>query len=347
MAAGTGQTLGSARGAVREPASLGASPGFHAVHGATPAARRQPASKARAPAYRTDSGPRRPKRSQVAAAAAYDGAVEDDDYLEVGPAGASLDELITLVELQQGLLTAVATGGPQMKTVDWVYKERRQRTRRGLRDLGVADPFPWTGLWEWYGVWGTFGGYAGRRQHIESLAAPVLDELRERRDATGLADWGEGTIERLERRLDGLRTTFETASTLDDYQDVGRRAREILIDLGQIAFDESMLAEGQPVPGRGDAKARLDIVFERRFAGSANEEMRRFMKAAVALANSVTHSGDTAAVHAFAVAQATLLLIRVVGNLEPPIRTRSACPKTSGEDPRTTGSDPRGGSRGA
>lgn len=243
--------------------------------------------------------------------------MEEDDYLEVGPAGTTLDELITLVALQQGLLTAVATGGPQMKTVDPIYKERRQRIRRGLRELGIADPFPWTGLWEWYGVWATFGGYAGRRQHIESIAAPVLDELRELRDAIGLADWGEGTLAGLERRLDGLRSTYETASTLDDFQDVGRRAREILIDLGQLAFDEAMLAPGQAVPGRSDAKARLDLVFERRFAGAANEEMRRFMKAAVALANSVTHSGNTAAVHAYAVAQATLLLVRVVGQLDP------------------------------
>ena len=73
-----------------------------------------------------------------------------------------------------------------------------------------------TGLWDWYGVWGTFGGYAGRRAHVERLAAPVLDELRERRDAIGLADWGEGTTEWRERRLDGLRSTFETARTLDD-----------------------------------------------------------------------------------------------------------------------------------
>src|SRR6185503_20740922 len=97
---------------------------------------------------------------------------DDEDFLEDGPAGDSIDELIELLGLQQGLLTAVATGGPQMKTVDGLYKRRRLKLRRGMAALGIKDPFPWTGLWEWYGIWGTFGGYAGRRAHIEELAGP-------------------------------------------------------------------------------------------------------------------------------------------------------------------------------
>lgn len=70
------------------------------------------------------------------------------------------------------------------------------------------------------------------------------------------------------------------------------------------------------VPSPSDAKARLDLYFERRFPSKANEEMRWFMKAAAALANSVTHSNDTADVHAFAVARATVLIVRVAAKLE-------------------------------
>ncbi|MBI3748058.1 MAG: hypothetical protein HY262_04320 [Chloroflexi bacterium] len=242
--------------------------------------------------------------------------MDDEHYLDVGPPGDTIDELITLLELQQGLLTAVATGGPQMKTVDPTYKQRRTRLRRGLGALGVSDPFPWSGLWEWYGVWGTFGGYAGRRNHIEQLVSPVIDELRARLDAVAVADWGEDTIDGVEHRLGGLKARLESAKTLDDYQDVGRRAREILIALARLVFSEDMVPVGKEPPGPSDAKERLDLYFEHRFGGKANEEMRRFMKAAVALANSVTHSGDTDEVHAFAVAQATLLIVRVTARLE-------------------------------
>ncbi len=150
--------------------------------------------------------------------------MDDEDYLEQGPAGDSIDELIELLGLQQGLLTAVATDGPQIKTVDGIYKRRRAKLRRGLSALGLKDPFPWTGLWEWYGAWKDYGGYAGRRAHLEELAGPVRDQLDAKRDATGVADWGEATVEGLEQRLAGLRSKLETARSLDDYQDVGRRA---------------------------------------------------------------------------------------------------------------------------
>jgi hypothetical protein len=46
--------------------------------------------------------------------------VRENDVLDVGPRGDSLDELITLLELQQALLASVATGGPRIETVDWV-----------------------------------------------------------------------------------------------------------------------------------------------------------------------------------------------------------------------------------
>jgi hypothetical protein len=144
----------------------------------------------------------------------------------------------------------------------------------------------------------------------------VIDELRARLDAVAVADWGEDTIDGVEHRLGGLKARLESAKTLDDYQDVGRRAREILIALARLVPAEDMLPVGKEPPGASDAKERLDLYFERRFGGKANEEMRRFMKAAVALANSVTHSGDTSEVHAFAVAQATLLIVRVMARLE-------------------------------
>lgn len=49
----------------------------------------------------------------------------------------------------------------------------------------MNDPFPWSGLWEWFGVWRTYGGYAGRRTHLEELAVPVRDALDAKRSAAG------------------------------------------------------------------------------------------------------------------------------------------------------------------
>jgi hypothetical protein len=48
------------------------------------------------------------------------------------------------------------------------------------------------GTREWHGFWKTLGGYAGRRLHVERLAARVLDELRARRDADRAGRLGRG-----------------------------------------------------------------------------------------------------------------------------------------------------------
>jgi len=119
----------------------------------------------------------------------------------------------------------------------------------------------------------------------------------------------------LEERLVGMRTKLEIAQTLDDFQDVGRRAREILIDLGNLVFDNSMLKVGEQVPGANDAKARLDAFFAYQRPGSANADLRQMMRAAFTLSNTVTHADDASAEHAFAVAEATMLVVRVVAKI--------------------------------
>jgi hypothetical protein len=107
----------------------------------------------------------------------------------------------------------------------------------------------------------------------------------------------------------------QAASSLDDYQDVGRRCRELLADLATEVFEPGMVPEGQSVPGPKDVKARLECFFESRFAGKSNEEMRRLALAAVALANAITHSSHADAVKAYACAQATILVVRVAEKL--------------------------------
>jgi len=55
----------------------------------------------------------------------------------------------------------------------------------------------------------------------------------------------------------------------------------------------------------------LDMFFDARLLGAASVEMRQFMRAANTLAQSVTHSSSVTATHAFAAAQAAVLIARV------------------------------------
>jgi hypothetical protein len=117
--------------------------------------------------------------------------------------------------------------------------------------------------------------------------------------------------EAIEDRLQQLIDRFTTATELDDFQDVGRRARELLIDLANKVFDPAMTPAGPPLPGSSDAKTRLEMYFNATFVGGTNAELRAFMKKTHALANAVAHSPTVGRAEAYACAQAMVLLVHI------------------------------------
>ena len=228
--------------------------------------------------------------------------------------------MVGLVEAQKALLIAVATGGPQINTVEDEYQTRHIQIIEGLKGAGLESPFPWRSLWDWYGVWssGEYPTYNSRRLYIRDLATPVLDELERRQGQPGVADWGPASItwEGLEGRLDGLKTELNGATTLDELQDVGRRAREIIIDAVNLVFDESMVPAGKDSPKVADAKARFDLCLSTRASGSAHSELRSLLRAAWDLAQTVTHASSVTKIDAFGAAQAAVLLVRTLQTIE-------------------------------
>ena len=119
------------------------------------------------------------------------------------------------------------------------------------------------------------------------------------------ASWAE-----LDARLAGLAVEMSR----DDLQDVGRRAREVLIACARLLADPALVPSGRPEPKAGDAKAWLDLFLKANAGGSAREELRRLVRNAWDLAQKVTH-GEVQAVEAFAAAQATVLVVRTLQKL--------------------------------
>src|SRR5260370_28201198 len=60
------------------------------------------------------------------------------------------EELITEIEHQRHLMTAVATGGPPIQEGNQLYVEQRGRIAAELRRRNIDDPQPHRRLWEWY-----------------------------------------------------------------------------------------------------------------------------------------------------------------------------------------------------
>lgn len=230
------------------------------------------------------------------------------------PAGDPAGTLV-LLDRVAALLVSVATDGPRVEEANARYKSDRTLLMRALRSLGLEYPFPFRDLWEWYGHWTQhFPKWAQRREYIGQLAGPVRDALEAIDAGVQVHDPGAPgplTWTELEARVAGLADELRAASSQDDLQDVGRRCREILIDLAALIADAALVPDGQEAPKGADAKGWLALFLAEHARGSSGERLRQFVNATWALAQEVTHKGN-ARVTAYAAAQATILLVRTL-----------------------------------
>ena len=116
--------------------------------------------------------------------------------------------------------------------------------------------------------------------------------------------------------MNGLKDEIDTAADLDGFQDVGRRCREILKDAANLVFTEAMVPDGEDAPGRDDAKTRIDLYLQAQVPGRSHRDLRRLMRQAYDLANTVTHSSSADRPMAFAAAQATVLIVRTLQEID-------------------------------
>ena len=236
---------------------------------------------------------------------------------EPEPDLSTVEALIEELELQAALLTAVATGGEdfRLKHVQRQYRDRRRRLVDPLEQRGLVYPFPWQDLSQWYGYWTAkgLGTYHQREVTIQELVDPTIEALERQRSGLRVSDPGSGplTWEDLDARVDELIGELDGAISRDDLQDVGRRSREILIDCAKLLADPSLVPTGQAAPKAADAKAWLELFLAARASGSHREALRRLIRPAWDLAQTVTH-GNADRVEAFAAAQATVLIVRTL-----------------------------------
>lgn len=144
---------------------------------------------------------------------------------------------------------------------------------------------------------------------------------------SGIVDWSMpaprwGSVE---TRLSDLHVKLMAAKSADDWQDVGRRCREIVIETADVVFTPRLLPAGSKIPGTGDAKARLEAYFESRQPDLA-DDMRAFVSGTMRLANALTHSTRMGRLEAVGSAQAVVLLVRMLQEIDRTPRKRAGLP---------------------
>lgn len=145
----------------------------------------------------------------------------------------------------------------------------------------------------------------------------VLGQLANAGSPPGIVDWpapapGWGSVE---ARLSGLHAKLAGAATKDDWQDIGRRCREIVIEAANVVFVPRLVPAGSEVPGQNDAKARLDAYFGTRLPELA-DDTRAFVAGTWRLANALTHHPRMGRLEAVSSAQAVILLVRVLQEMD-------------------------------
>jgi integrase len=236
------------------------------------------------------------------------------------------DWLLPLLDAQRTLLISVAIGGVSPEQADDEYRRRQKEISTALERMGLANPFPWRSLWGWHTYYAReLATHTERREYIDRLAKPLLTTLRAR--TTRQPSATTETWKSVDLRIRELTSRQDEATSVDDFQDVGRRSRELIIAAVNVLFNESMVPKGQIVPQGSNAKARLDILADALLAGAGGRSELRSLyrdvtRSAWNLSQTVTHSGSARRLDAIIAARTSVLLVDALRELDDDSRQR-------------------------
>ncbi|BAS32100.1 hypothetical protein [Dehalococcoides mccartyi] len=121
---------------------------------------------------------------------------------------------------------------------------------------------------------------------------------------------------KVDRQLQEVISKLRSATTEEQYQSVGHMSREVLISLAEAVYNSSKHGTLDGVsPSNTDAKRKLEAFIESELVGSANEEIRTYMKAALKLANTLQHHRTANYKIAALCAEATKSVVNIISIL--------------------------------
>ena len=221
------------------------------------------------------------------------------------------DALRVLTKLR-GILIAVSTGNPGGHS-SLQYPDLHSDLTDSLAMLGLDNPIPYETLQEWHGKWssGDLLTYNSRREHVRSLVDPLIESIQRapvpyRREAVSdLTGWRS-----VDRVLDKIRNRLMVGREQEDFQNVGLLCREALISVAQTVFDSERHPSLKDTRlSSTDAKGMLEAFISEEFPGNANKEARKYIRAAIDLANKLQHNRNATFRDAALCSQATTSVV--------------------------------------
>ena len=142
--------------------------------------------------------------------------------------------------------------------------------------------------------------------------------------------------QRVDRTMDRIRELLATASTEEQFQEVGVLCREVLISLAQAVFDPRLhpaLPKDDADVSDSDAKRMIARYIVSECPGPSNQEVRKCVNSAVDLANKVTHSRTSVYRDAAFCVQATVNVIGLIAIISGKRDREELRPSTESDSP--------------
>lgn len=227
-----------------------------------------------------------------------------------------LELLLELVTDQITLMTDVATHTAQIDEVQADYRKRRRVIIGLCRKFDFDNPNTFDDLWEWYAYWREedLDTYQSRRTYVRELFKPLLSAINSHGEVELGADLAGIDLvgwEKVELQVRQLRVRLAKCESSEDAQAVGLLCRDIMISLGQAAYD----AELHGAVDSGSAADQLKAVINHHARGGSNETLRRMAKSTVDFANTVQHRRGGNVDEAGIVAEGTVACVRLIRRL--------------------------------
>lgn len=248
--------------------------------------------------------------------------------LRAGPVAGTddLDVAIALTHLVWDDLIAFGTdGGNSFDDAELILAQRALAAT--LSRIGITLSFPWRDFTTFKAHWlrnGCSGSWQARRDLLNELFAPIQAELDRQEEAQFRARNAEAVSPstktgwpRVDEELAELRRRFRTASTTQDYRDVGNRAVAVLEALSRTIYDPAVhLRDGETEPPPDKTKQRLSRYVEDSLAGRDNEVIRGVASKVIELAHSVKHSTEPTRREAGIAADSVIMLANILRRVD-------------------------------
>jgi hypothetical protein len=258
-----------------------------------------------------------------------DGALDFDllDRLRSAPLldHSDLEAAIALAQLLDQQFESFGTDSKQTIT-DAGSREAMRALRAVTSRLNVPFEPPFRDFPSFRAYWGSHGGYgswAARRAMVSEFFGPLHEEL-ERREESVLRDlvqpispgkvtgWPSVDLEIAE-----LRRHFHTATTAQDYRNIGNDVTAVLEALSAAAYDRSRhLFDGETEPKVADTKNRLTRIVEVDCKTQGGAELRRHARSTIELAQAVKHNPSGARTQAGIAADAAIQLANMIRRIQ-------------------------------